>query len=171
MSERNFQRAVDTVLRGAGGHVWHHRDQNPGVPDDSGTLPPNPDGPLHEDKPFSFWLELKWFPREPLMHSRVQLGMRPEQRVWLTQRGRAGANCFVALQAGSDWYLMWWARAVGWKTPEPWRDVLAHRVNYRLPIAARYRLPALMRWVGEIDGKLTDFNFEARYAKKTGVRV
>lgn len=99
-TEHALQRRVVKLMRLAGGHVHKHVDAQPGVPDLSFSFVGVGDG----------WLELK-----------VGNGaLRPEQKLWLNARTRAGGRCWVLVQQGRQYALCDWstARAVTYQRLE-----------------------------------------------------
>lgn len=73
------------------------------------------------------WVELKTYdswprnPKDPLKFTDLQ----PEQRNWLTARGRACHRVFILLQVKDDWLLLHWpcVRQLGTYTREQLLDL------------------------------------------------
>jgi hypothetical protein len=68
------------------------------------------------------WIELKVVPRWPAPGREASLGLRPEQAMWLAQRGAAGGHCWMFARfdckgkgAGPRRYgLYFWTRLGPW---------------------------------------------------------
>lgn len=58
------------------------------------------------------WMELKYleWPKRPT--TPVKIGLRPEQAIWLTQRGQVGTYCSILVRVGlHEWFLFNWQDA------------------------------------------------------------
>lgn len=101
MAESTLSRYITKGLRALGAHVVRHEDiASSGVPDISYGL----DG-------CNGWIELKeikeWKKRSATPND---IGLSPEQRLWLRQRGKTGGRCFVLVRvtASREYYLFDW---------------------------------------------------------------
>ncbi len=59
------------------------------------------------------WIEAKEVDSWPKRSSTiVNIGLRPEQRIWLEERAEAGGRCFVLAKIGNEWFLWngWFGR-------------------------------------------------------------
>lgn len=59
------------------------------------------------------WIELKYVPKPPVrLGTPFRIGLRPEQAVWLQQRGRVGNYCWVLARVQNlQWLLFDWREA------------------------------------------------------------
>lgn len=88
------------------------------------TMPGIPDVNIHFPLIGDVWLELKYVDGLPrnLVTGKVEIGLRPEQYIWLKEAREAGRNCFLVVRIGAGWY--YWDDVSSWelaKHPASWQ--------------------------------------------------
>lgn len=84
-----------------------------------------PDVNVHFTGIGDIWLELKY--AEPNACGSIEIGLSPEQYIWLWEGSRAGRNCFLVAVVGSGWWL--WADARAWnlaKRVSQWSELKSY---------------------------------------------
>jgi hypothetical protein len=58
------------------------------------------------------WIELKYIKEWPKrLSTKVKLPLRPEQRLWIRQRGRVAGDVWVLCRIEDNFFLLSWSRA------------------------------------------------------------
>lgn len=110
MSEKTMRSNVLSLLREAGLDATAVENSvHPGTPDVNygGTVVDGPDVDHLTERRVEGWLELKVLEKWPSRAGdvvRMPL-VRPEQRVWIDRRHRAGGRVFVLLRVGGEYLL------------------------------------------------------------------
>lgn len=76
----------------------------------------------------NLWVELKYireWPKRPA--TKVKLPLRPEQKLWIKQRGSLSGDVWVFVRIGDDFFLLNWGDAIkacdGWTRDEWWDSI------------------------------------------------
>jgi penicillin-binding protein-related factor A (putative recombinase) len=100
MAESSLSRYVTKGLRKLGADVTRHEDiVTKGVPDVSYGM-----------QGVNGWIELKEIKWKKRRTTGNDIGLSPEQRLWLRQRGKQGGRCFVLVRAteSREYFLFSW---------------------------------------------------------------
>ncbi len=98
---------------------WPHQrledKLTPGIPDVNLHVPDGPD----------VWVELKYVVDAPV----IEVGLRPEQFIWLRDGARAGRVCYLLARVEATWCL--WADERSWELAKHpcQREAMMHRAN------------------------------------------
>lgn len=120
MTEKNLQRHVLKLLREQGS-VHKHNDVSPGVPDLSFSV-----------NGVCGWIELKYLEKPPVREKTILRFCKGQdmswkhQRLWLANRGRAGANCFVVARVADEVLVFWWETAIQYLDKCTWSELQEH---------------------------------------------
>ncbi len=89
---------------------WHYQrledKLTPGIPDLN----------IHIPKRGDVWVELKCIslPLYPIIiNTKICIGLRPEQYIWLRDAAKAGRKCCLVARIGPVWYI--WNDAASWE--------------------------------------------------------
>jgi hypothetical protein len=96
---------------------WHYQriedKLSPGIPDLNIHIPRGTG---------DVWIELKHVDEVPRYENgNIDIGLRPEQFIWLRDAKKAGRNVVLIARVGKDWYS--WRDVGAWelaKHPNPW---------------------------------------------------
>jgi hypothetical protein len=104
---------------------WHYQriedKLTPGIPDLN----------IHVPGVGDVWMELKHVDALPRYENgNIDIGLRPEQFIWLRDAKKSGRNVLLTARVGRDWYC--WRDVGAWelaKHPNPWNILrkTAHR--------------------------------------------
>ncbi len=121
--KRNVWPKVKTELDKLRWHYQRIEDKfTPGIPDVN----------IHVPRFGDVWVELKYVEKLPRdERHNIEIGLRPEQYIWLRDAKKAGRHVHLLAKVGMGWYV--WSDAGAWelaKRPSPWNELRSKAMQF-----------------------------------------